>query len=70
MTTDVCVSALRRKPIGGLIGAFKTLSTKHINILRHTPGARVWQRDFWDHVVRNEDDLQRIRAYIRDNPRV
>jgi hypothetical protein len=70
MTTDVCVSTLRRKPIGGLIGAFKTVSTKHINILRHTPGAPVWQRDFWDHVVRNEDDLQRIRAYIRHNPRV
>jgi putative transposase len=70
VTTNVDVSIGRRKSIGGLIGAFKTVSTKHINALRGTPGGLVWQRDFWDHVVRNEDDLHRIRAYIRDNMRV
>ncbi len=51
--TNVVVSPVRRKPIGGLIGAFKTVSTKQINALRNTPGAVVWQRDFWDHIVRN-----------------
>ena len=61
---------LRRKPVGGLIGAFKTVSTKRINGLRKTPRALVWQRDFWDHVVRDETDLHRIRAYIRDNVRL
>jgi REP element-mobilizing transposase RayT len=65
--TAVDAPRLRRKPLGQLIGAFKTVSTKHINAFRRTPGAFVWQRDFWDHVVRNEDDLYRIRRYIRDN---
>jgi REP element-mobilizing transposase RayT len=67
--TTVDVAAVRRKPVGGLIGAFKTVSTKHLNALRRTPGVVVWQRDFWDHVVRDDEDLRRIRAYIRENPR-
>ena len=68
MTTEVDVSRSPRKPLGGLIGAFKTVSTKQINRLRNTPGAVVWQRDFWDHVIRDEADLFRVRAYIRANP--
>ena len=70
VTTDVDAPLTRRKPIGELIGAFKTVSTKDINAFRRSPGASVWQRDFWDHVIRNEDDLHRIRAYSRDNMRV
>lgn len=57
-----------RKPIGRLVGAFKTVSTKNINILRQTPGAKLWQRDFWDHIGRDETELNRIRRYIRNNP--
>jgi REP element-mobilizing transposase RayT len=65
--TEGDAPALRRKPLNELIGAFKTVSTKHVNLLRNTPGAVVWQRDFWDHVVRDDVDLHRIREYIRDN---
>ena len=54
-----------RKPLGGLIGAFKTVSTKQVNDLRGTPGSRLWQRSYWEHIVRDEADLLRIRAYIR-----
>lgn len=57
------------KPLGRLIGAFKTVSTKHINILRKTPGAVVWQRNFWEHIVRDETGMDRIRLYIRQNSR-
>lgn len=58
----------RRKPIGQLIGAFKTVSTKQINLQRKTPGGMVWQRNFWERVVRDATELDRIRVYIRDNP--
>jgi len=51
-----------------LIGAFKTASTKKINLLRDTPGARVWQRNFYEHIIRDERDLQAIRRYIEFNP--
>ena len=60
--------AATRKPLGRLVGAFKTVSTNRINALRDTPGATVWQRDFYEHVIRDERDLDRIRRYIANNP--
>ena len=59
---------LRRKTLGRLVGAFKTVSPKHINTLRNTRGAHVWQRGYYDRVVRNERELRAIRQYIRQNP--
>jgi REP element-mobilizing transposase RayT len=56
------------KPLGRLIGAFKTVSARRINELRSTPGAPVWKRDFYDHVIRDEADLNRIRQYVAYNP--
>jgi REP element-mobilizing transposase RayT len=58
----------RCRPLGRLIGAFKTVSTKNVNLLRGTPGAILWQRDFWDRVVRDDVEMIRIRRYIRENP--
>ncbi len=58
----------QRKSLGRLVGAFKTVSTKHINILRDTPGMPVWQRNYHERVIRNGAELQRIRAYIGMNP--
>ena len=57
------------KPLGQIIGAFKTVSTKAINDGRDTPGMAVWQRNFWEHIIRNQVDHDRVRAYIQDNPR-
>jgi REP element-mobilizing transposase RayT len=60
--------AQRGKPLGRLIGAFKTVSTKRINQLQGTPGKVLWQRGFYDHIIRDDEDLSRIRRYIRLNP--
>lgn len=57
-----------RKSLGRLVGMFKTVSTKQMNILRGTPGATVWQRNYWEHIVRDESELDRIREYIVNNP--
>ncbi len=59
---------IKRKPLGQLIGAFKTVSTKHISQMRDTAGAPFWQRGFYEHIVRNKRDLDAIRQYIADNP--
>ena len=61
-------SGVGRKALGSLIGAFKTVATKRVNVARGAPGRRLWQRNFHDRVVRSEEDLDHIRAYIRDNP--
>ena len=57
--------ATKRKPLGRLIGAFKTVSTKRMNA---APGLPVWQRNYYERVIRDEDELNRIRQYIIDNP--
>jgi putative transposase len=56
------------KPLGQLIGAFKTVSAKRINLLRGTPGISIWQRNFHERIVRDEIELTRIHQYILDNP--
>jgi putative transposase len=58
----------KRKPLGRLVGAFKTVTTDRCNEMRGTPGAQLWQRDFYDRIIRNEDELNKIREYIRTNP--
>ena len=57
-----------RKPLGRLIGAFKTVSSKRIKNLRAAPGRTIWQRNYYDHVIRGDLELDRIRQYIAENP--
>ena len=56
------------KPLGRLVGAFKTRATSLINAIRVTPTNPVWQRNYHEHVVRIPTELNRIRQYIADNP--
>jgi REP element-mobilizing transposase RayT len=68
------VPAPVKKPaLGDIIGAFKSITT-HEYILgvdnKHWPQfyKRLWQRNYYEHVVRDEKDLNRIRDYIQSNP--
>lgn len=54
--------------LGAIIGQFKSAVTKHINAHRGTPGAPVWQRNYYEHIIRNEQALNAIRRYIAENP--
>jgi hypothetical protein len=56
------------KSVSSLISGFKSSATTRINRLNQTPGQKIWQRGFYDHIVRNENELKRIRQYIIDNP--
>jgi hypothetical protein len=58
----------KRKPLGRLIGAFKTVSTRRVNGLRSTSGVRFWQRNYYERVIRNDQALQAARRYIVNNP--
>ncbi len=51
-----------------IIRQFKTFSSKRINHKRKTIGKPLWQRSFYDHIIRNEKSLNNIREYIRINP--
>ncbi|MGA7730005.1 MAG: transposase [Chloroflexia bacterium] len=54
--------------VGTIIGSFKSAPTKRINELHNKPGEPVWQRNYYEHVIRNEHELNRIREYIYWNP--
>jgi putative transposase len=51
-----------------IVGAFKTIAARAINARRRTTGQPVWQRNYYEHIVRDEAELARIREYIRNNP--
>ncbi|MGQ9826987.1 MAG: transposase, partial [Roseiflexus sp.] len=51
-----------------IIRAFKTFSARRINASRKSPGVPVWQRNYYEHIIRNEESLNRIREYIANNP--
>jgi len=51
-----------------IIRQFKTFSARRINNIRQTSGIHVWQRNYFEHVIRNENELHRIQKYIIENP--
>jgi putative transposase len=57
-----------RRSLGAFVGGFKAVVTKRINALRGLPGTPVWQRNYFEHIIRNDESLNRIRQYILDNP--
>src|SRR5215217_5958729 len=54
--------------LGAVIGAFKSLTGIACNGLLGRSGQPFWQERFYDHVVRNDAALERVRAYIENNP--
>ncbi len=57
-----------RHALTEIVRALKTFSARRINAARGTPGARVWQRGYYEHIVRDDAELARIREYIVNNP--
>jgi hypothetical protein len=60
------------KPVVGslptVLRSFKSAVTKCINELKDSPGMQVWQRNYHEHVIRNEVDYIRIVEYVTTNP--
>lgn len=58
----------KRHGLSEIVRAFKTFSARQINEFRNTPGAPVWQRNYYEHIIRNDEDYNRIAEYIATNP--
>jgi len=56
------------KSLGAFVRAYKSAVTRGINQRRQTVGARVWQRNYHDHIIRTARSWHRIRRYIETNP--
>jgi len=63
-----CRGEVSSPKLGNVIAYFKYQSTKEINQNGNISGVRFWQRNYYEHIVRNSDDLNRIREYIQNNP--
>jgi REP element-mobilizing transposase RayT len=55
-------------PLGTIIGTYKSSASRAINRLRNTPGAPVWQRNYYERVIRSDAELHALREYIVNNP--
>ena len=60
------LSARKRAVLGDIVRAFKGATTHYIRTKVRPDFA--WQEDYYEHIVRNDRDLERIRKYIFDNP--
>jgi REP-associated tyrosine transposase len=54
--------------LGAIVRSYKSPVARRVNALRRTPGAPVWQRGYWERVVRDERELAAVRRYIVENP--
>jgi REP element-mobilizing transposase RayT len=68
--TNISKSTFLRssRSLGSLVAGFKSSVTTKVNLFRGTPAFPVWQRNYYDHIIRDEADLNRIREYIVNNP--
>jgi|WetSurMetagenome_2_1015567.scaffolds.fasta_scaffold55804_2 putative transposase len=57
-----------KESIGAIIAQFKARATTRYNTLHNSGGYRIFQRNYYDHIIRDFEDLDRCREYIRQNP--
>ncbi|MBL1177186.1 transposase [Pantanalinema sp. GBBB05] len=65
---DRLVPPMKPRSLSSFIAGFKSATTKRINLTRNAAGTPVWQRNYYDHIIRSEASLCRIRQYIQNNP--
>ncbi len=62
------IPGVRSSSLGAIVGSFKSAVTKNTRIHLNNPHLMVWQRNYYEHVIRNEHELNAIRQYIIENP--
>jgi len=58
-----------KNSIPTIVRLFKSTTTKQINQMRQTPMQPLWQRNYFEHVIRDDNELTRIHHYIINNPK-
>ncbi|WP_242059919.1 transposase [Oscillatoria sp. FACHB-1407] len=59
---------MQPRSLSSCVAGFKVAVTRQINILRNAPRSSVWQRSYYDHIIRSERSLHFLRQYIQQNP--
>lgn len=55
-------------PLSEIVRRLKSDSARKINLLQQTPQMPVWQRNYYEHIIRTNEELAHIRRYIAENP--
>jgi REP element-mobilizing transposase RayT len=71
--TGIPTIASTGKTVGDIVGAFKSMTTnEYIRGVKNNNWQRfnkkLWQRNYWEHIIRNENEYNQISQYIIDNP--
>jgi putative transposase len=61
------LDTIKHPTLGQIVAFYKYRSTKLINVIRDVPGTRFWQRNYYEHIIRDGNDLDRVRKYILEN---
>jgi REP element-mobilizing transposase RayT len=59
---------MRRHGLPEIMRAFKSFSARRVNEYLGTMGHPLWQRNYFEHVIRDEKEWDRIRQYVESNP--
>ena len=65
---DIDSTQHKRQPLGIIIGSFKFAVTKRIHNLDLLSQEKIWQRGYYEHIIRDERDYEKIYEYIEANP--
>jgi len=72
MAANMRAGARPAPTVGDIVGTFKSLSIRdwlrHIKEYNINAVGKFWQRNYYEHIIRNENELYRIREYIQNNP--
>ena len=63
-------SPKKTRSLSSFVGGYKSIVTSRIRKQTKQPDLRVWQRNYYERIVRDEVELERFRNYIRNNPKI
>jgi len=66
--TGPALTIVKQHGLPEIVRALKSFSSRRINQLRETTGTPFWQRNYYEHIIRNERALNAIREYVQNNP--
>jgi len=55
-------------PLPEIVQALKSFSTRRCNEISGRSGKSIWQRNYYEHIIRSEDELNQISEYVEANP--
>ncbi len=66
---EINIPQRQPRTLGSFVAGFKSAATRAIHQHFHFHGKTIWQRNYYEHIIRNWRDLNRVRDYIRSNPK-